>query len=35
LPIAKRLLREKINWCLGGRPLKTRQIISAMRSGLS
>jgi DNA repair protein RecO (recombination protein O) len=31
LSIAKRLLREKIDWCLGGRALKTRQIIMAMR----
>lgn len=35
LSIAKRLLREKINWCLGGKPLKTRQIISAMRQEYS
>jgi len=35
LSIAKRLLREKINWCLDGRPLKTRQVITAMRNELS
>ncbi len=35
LRIAKRLLREKLNWCLGGRPLKTRQVIAAMHSDLS
>lgn len=28
---AKRLLREKLNWCLGGRSLKTRRVIAAMR----
>ncbi len=35
LLIAKRLLREKLNWCLGGRPLKTRQVIASMQGGLS
>jgi len=35
LRIAKRLLREKLNWCLGGRPLKTRQVIASMQGGLS
>lgn len=35
LQIAKRLLREKLNWCLGGRPLKTRQVIAAMYGDLS
>jgi len=35
LRIAKRLLREKLNWCLGGRPLKTRQVIAAMQGNLS
>lgn len=34
LQIAKRLLREKLNWCLGGRPLKTRQVIVAMHGDL-
>lgn len=29
---AKRLLREKLNWCLGGRALKTRQVLATMRS---
>ncbi len=29
---AKRLLREKLNWCLGGRSLKTRQVLAAMLS---
>jgi DNA repair protein RecO (recombination protein O) len=35
LLIAKKLLREKLNWCLGGRPLKTRQVIASMHGGLS
>jgi hypothetical protein len=35
LRIAKRLLREKLNWCLGGRPLKTRQVIASMQGDLS
>lgn len=35
LQIAKRLLREKLNWCMGGRALKTRQVIAAMHSDLS
>lgn len=35
LRIAKRLLREKLNWCLGGRPLKTRQVIASMHGGWS
>ncbi|MDP7153094.1 MAG: DNA repair protein RecO, partial [Gammaproteobacteria bacterium] len=35
LPIAKRLLREKLNWCLGGRALKTRQVIASMQDGLT
>ncbi len=35
LSIAKRLLREKLSWCLGGRPLKTRQVIASMRGGFS
>lgn len=35
LSIAKRLLREKLNWCMGGRPLKTRQVIASMHGELS
>jgi DNA repair protein RecO (recombination protein O) len=35
LLIAKKLLREKLNWCLGGRPLKTRRVIASMHGGLS
>jgi DNA repair protein RecO (recombination protein O) len=35
LLIAKRLLREKLNWCLGGRPLKTRQVIASMHGSWS
>ncbi len=31
LVIAKRLLREKLNWCLGGRSLKTRQVMASMQ----
>ena len=34
LLIAKRLLREKLNWCLGGRPLRTRQVIASMQGYL-
>jgi len=35
LSLAKRLLREKLDWCLGGRPLKTRQVLSSMRGNLN
>jgi len=35
LLIAKRLLRKKLNWCLGGRPLKTRQVMASMQGDLS
>jgi DNA repair protein RecO (recombination protein O) len=35
LLMAKRLLRKKLNWCLGGRTLKTRQVIASMHRGLS
>ncbi|MAF84404.1 MAG: DNA repair protein RecO [Gammaproteobacteria bacterium] len=35
LPLAKRLLREKLNWHLGGRALKTRQVIASMHDGLT
>lgn len=31
LSSAKRLLRAKLNWCLGGRPLKTRQVLASMQ----
>ncbi len=34
LSLAKRLLREKLDWCLGGRPLKTRQVIASMHGNL-
>lgn len=32
LGTAKRLLRAKLNWCLGGRPLKTRQVLASMQT---
>ncbi|MDH3977439.1 MAG: DNA repair protein RecO [Gammaproteobacteria bacterium] len=32
LGAAKRLLRAKLNWCLGGRPLKTRQVLASMQT---
>ncbi len=35
LSIAKRLLREKLDWCMGGKPLKTRRVMAAMQGGLS
>jgi DNA repair protein RecO (recombination protein O) len=35
LLIAKRLLRKKLNWCLGGRPLKTRQVMASMQGDLT